>query len=101
MRHVVLGLATAGILLGAATTGNAETIIETTGVAPPDEVVTYVQREHVPSVRVEEEIVIGRPVPDTVEIRTVPQHQKYGYAVINDRRVIIEPGTRRVIRVLE
>lgn len=101
MRHLTLGLATAGLLFGAATVGNAETVIETTGVAPPDEVVTYVQRERVPSVQVEEEIVIGRPVPDTVEIRTVPRYQKYGYAVINNRRVILEPGTRRVIRVLD
>jgi uncharacterized protein DUF1236 len=77
------------------------TVIETTGVAPPDEVVTYVQRERVPSVRVDGDIRAGFAVPDTVEIRTIPRYQQYGYAVINERRVIIEPGTRKVIRVLD
>jgi len=31
----------------------------------------------------------------------VPQHTEYRYAVVNDRRVIVEPRTRRVIRILD
>ena len=91
------------LLLASVGAGYAQstTIIETTGVAPPDEVVTYVQRERVPSVRIEGDIIVGRPVPDTVEIRTIPRYQQYGYAVINERRVLIEPGSRRVIRVID
>lgn len=102
MRSVALALAAAS-LLASAVTANAQstTVIETTGVGPPDEVVTYVQRERVPSVRVEGDISIGYAVPDTVEIRTIPQHQKYGYAVVNNRRVILDPGTRKVIRIIE
>jgi hypothetical protein len=75
----------------------------TVGVAvgPPDEVVTYVQREQVPSVRVQEEVVVGHALPGTVELRSVPSHTQYGYAIVNDRRVIVEPSTRRVIRIIE
>jgi hypothetical protein len=76
-------------------------VIETTGAAPPDEVVTYVQRERVPSVRVEGNVAVGYELPSSVEIRSVPRHDRYGYAVINDRRVIVEPRTRKVIRVIE
>ena len=72
------------------------TVIETTGAAPPDEVVTYVQRERVPSVRVEGDVAIGYAVPGTVELRTIPNHSRYSYTVINDRRVLVEPGTRKV-----
>jgi len=34
-------------------------------------------------------------------VRPVPRHAEYHYAVVNDRRVIVEPRTRRVIRVIE
>lgn len=70
-------------------------------VAPPDEVVTYVQRERVPSVRVDRDVTVGYAVPDSVELRSVPRYDAYDYAVINDRPVIVEPRSRRVIRVLD
>jgi hypothetical protein len=69
-------------------------------VAPPDEVITFVERERIPSVRIEGDVAVGYVLPDTVEIRTIPQHQKFGYAIVNERRVIVDPGSRKVIRVL-
>jgi Protein of unknown function (DUF1236) len=77
------------------------TVIETTGVAPPDEVITYVQRERIPSVRVEGDIAVGFALPPAVELRAIPNHDRWGYAVVNERRVIVEPRTRRVIRIVE
>jgi hypothetical protein len=103
MRKVVLATVAAAGLFASATAGLAQstTIVETTGAAPPDEVVTYVQRERVPSVRVEGDVVVGYSVPSTVQLRTIPKHSKYSYTVINDRRVLVEPSTRKVIRVIE
>ena len=37
----------------------------------------------------------------TVELRPVPQHTEYRYAVVNDRRVIVEPRTRRVVKIID
>ena len=68
---------------------------------PPREVYTYVEHGDYPSVAVEGEIVVGRPLPATVEIREIPQHHDYAYAVVNHRRVIVEPSTRKVIKVIE
>lgn len=68
---------------------------------PPGEVVTYVQRERAPSVRVEREVVVGEPLPSQVELRTVPRHTEYRYAVVNDRRVIVEPKSRKIIKIVE
>jgi hypothetical protein len=68
---------------------------------PPDEVVTYVERERAPSVRVEERVMVGEPLPATVELHTVPRHEKYSYAIVNDRRVIVEPRTRKVVKIIE
>jgi hypothetical protein len=96
-RHMLGGIVAATALWPALATAQT-TVIET---APPDEVVTYVQRESVPSVRIEGDIRVGGTLPGTVELRTIPRHEKFGYAVVNDRRVIVEPSTRRVIRIVE
>jgi len=68
---------------------------------PPAEVRTYVTTENVPSVRVTERIVVGEPLPATVTLRPVPNHTEYSFAVVNDRRVIVEPTTRKVIHIIE
>jgi hypothetical protein len=51
--------------------------------------------------RVQEEIVVGEPLPRTVHVYAIPKHRDYAYAYVNDRRVIVNPGTRRVVRVVE
>jgi hypothetical protein len=68
---------------------------------PPADVRTYVMRERVPSVAVQEEIVVGQPLPRQVRVRSIPKHKEYSYAVVNNKRVIVEPRTRRVIQVYE
>ena len=99
-KHVLGGMLAASVLWPAM--GSAQTtVIETTGAAPPDEVITYVRRESVPSVRVEGDVGVGFTLPGTVQLRTIPRHEQYGYAVINERRVIVEPRTRRVIRIID
>jgi hypothetical protein len=65
----------------------------------PNAVITSIPRDR--SVVVREQVVVGEPLPPTVELRTVPRHTEYRYAVVNDRRVIVEPRTRRVIRILD
>lgn len=68
---------------------------------PPDEVRTYVMREEVPSVRVQREVVVGEELPDAVVLHPVPKYDTYSYAVVNDRRVIVEARTRKVIQIVE
>ena len=53
------------------------------------------------SVVVREEVVVGQPLPETVVLTPVPSHQDYSYAVVNNRRVVVEPRTRQVIRIIE
>jgi len=69
------------------------------GLEIPNAVINSVPRGH--SVVVEERVVVGEPLPPTVELRPVPQHTEYRYAVVNDRRVIVEPRTRKVVRILD
>jgi hypothetical protein len=64
-------------------------------------VITSIQGDRGPSVVVREEVVVGAPLPPTVELRTVPNHTEYRYAIVNDRRVIVEPRSRKVIKIID
>jgi hypothetical protein len=58
-----------------------------------------VQEQQAPSVTMEKDVIIGRPLPNTVTLVEVPKYKKYGYAVVNKKRVIVDPATRNVIKV--
>jgi len=71
------------------------------GLEIPNAVITSIQGERVPSVTVRERVVVGEPLPPSVELRPVPRYTEYRYAVVNDRRVIVEPRTRKIIRIID
>src|SRR3954451_15702950 len=71
----------------------ADTIVVEPGVD------TWVMEQPETSVDVEGDVVVGGVLPDTVEVVEVPKFKKYRYAVINKRRVLIDAGTRKVIKV--
>ena len=71
------------------------------GLEIPNAVITSVQGERVPSVAVQERVVVGEPLPASVELRPVPSYSEYRYAVVNDRRVIVEPRTRKIIKIID
>jgi hypothetical protein len=71
------------------------------GLEIPNAVITSIQGERVPSVTVRERVVVGEPLPATVELRPVPRYSEYRYAVVNDRRVIVEPRTRKIIKIID
>ena len=78
-----------GGLAGAAVELPADVLSAVTGAPRPRSVV------------VRENVAVGEPLPQTVVLTPVPSHTDYSYAVVNDRRVIVEPRTRRVIRIIE
>ena len=71
------------------------------GLEIPNAVITSVQGERYPSVVVHEHVIVGEPLPAEVELRPVPHYTQYDYAVVNDQRVIVEPRTRKVIKVID
>jgi hypothetical protein len=91
--------AAAGAIVGG-TVGAASDVATDIVAPPPPPVVTYVEREDIPSVQVEREVVVGQPLPDAVVIHQVPHHERYAYAVVNHERVIVEPRSRKVIKII-
>jgi uncharacterized protein YcfJ len=100
-----VGGAIVGGPVGAVVGGAAGAVIGGLTADQSMQVRQYVVRQSRPSVRVEERLVVGQPLPRTVELYEVPAdvgvQTEYRYGVVNDRRVIVEPGTRRVIEIIE
>jgi hypothetical protein len=74
-------------------TGIAEGI--TTGV------VDAVRLGRAPNVVVRERVVVGEPLPREVRLYEVQNYPRYRYAIVNDQRLIVDPQSRRVIRIVE
>jgi hypothetical protein len=70
---------------------------------PPREVVTYVEEQPVPQERivVQERVRVGATLPETVVIERVPNNDRYAYAFVNDQRVIVEPRSRKIIKIVQ
>lgn len=84
-----------GAVVGAGVGGTVGAVAE-----PPAEVITYVERDTAPSVTVRERIVVGEPVPATVQLRPVPQHTQFRYAYINNSRVIVDSKSGKVVKII-
>jgi hypothetical protein len=71
-------------------------------VVVPDPVTTWVTEQPMDGdVVVKEKFVVGDALPDKVVIKTVKDHDDYGFAVVNKRRVIVQPKTRKVVKIID
>ncbi|MGJ8572724.1 MAG: DUF1236 domain-containing protein [Hoeflea sp.] len=68
-------------------------------VTPPPTVKTYVMENRPEPVYLEGEVVIGAGVPDTVELRPIPDYEGYQYVNINGQPVLVDAGTRQIVHV--
>ncbi|KGE01069.1 DUF1236 domain-containing protein [Rhizobium sp. YS-1r] len=69
-------------------------------IDPPDTVISYIEQHPVDPIRVRDEVVVGATLPPDVIIREVPDYD-YDYVVVNDRPVLVDPGTRRIVHIYE
>jgi hypothetical protein len=96
----------AGAVVGG-TVGAAVDVAETIlGVEDRPRFREYVIHEHRPSYRFHEEVRIGAVLPERgVTLYEVPREYHvrpgYRYAVVNDRPVIVEPRSRRIVEIIE
>ena len=80
----------AGVVAG----GAAGTIID-----PPEQVRTYVSTNQVEPVYLDGEVVVGAGLPETVELREIPDYE-YRYVYVNGQPVLVEPSSRRIVYVM-
>jgi uncharacterized protein YraI len=67
-------------------------------IDPPERVRTYVAEQEAEPVLLEGEVVVGAELPEVVEFQDVPDYE-YRYAIVNGQRVLVEPGSRRVVYI--
>jgi len=92
--NAALGLA----LLGGVGAALAEDVV----IAPEQETVIreYVKKEPVASLKLPGvELNIGSTLAETVELREIPDVQ-YRYVVVDGQTVLVDPGTRRIVKVI-
>jgi hypothetical protein len=93
---------TAGIfLLAGAGIAAAQTVV----IAPEQETVIreYVKKKPIASIDLPGiELNIGSTVPETVELHRIEAPDvAYSYTVVGNRTYVVEPGTRKVIHVID
>lgn len=95
--------AVAGIIIFGLTAGAA--VADTIVIQPEQETVIreYVKRKPIASIDLPGiELNVGAALPDTVEFHTIDAPDvKYRYVVVKDRIVLVDPDTRRIVRVMD
>ncbi|BCG95628.1 MULTISPECIES: DUF1236 domain-containing protein [Mesorhizobium] len=95
-----LKTAAAGLLLlaGMGAAAAQDVIIE-----PQQETIIreYVHKQPLASVKLPGvELNVGTALPDTVELREVP-NVKYRYVVVDNQTVLVDPGTRKIVKIIQ
>ena len=91
-----IGAAVGGVA-GAAAGGVTGAAVD--AIDPPDEVRTYVTTNQVDPVYLEGEVVVGAGLPETVQLREIPDYE-YRYVYVNGQPVLVEPESRRIVYVV-
>ena len=99
MKTHVTALAAGILLLASAGVAAAQTVV----IAPEQETVIreYVKSKPVASNLPGVELNIGSTVPDTVELHKIDAPDiAYSYTVVGSRTYVVEPGTRKIVHVI-
>lgn len=101
MKSQVQALLVGFALLGGVHIAAAETVV----IAPEQETVIreYVKKQPIASIDLPGvELNIGSTVPDTVEIHKIDAPDvTYSYTVVGGRTYVVEPGTRKIVKILD
>jgi uncharacterized protein YraI len=65
---------------------------------PPEQVRTYVRENRIDPVYLDGEVVVGAGLPESVQLRQVPDYQ-YSYVYVNGVPALVDPASRRIVYV--
>jgi hypothetical protein len=104
MKRMLIGVAAAAVV---ATGAVAQTVV----IEPQQRTIirNYVVQERVRPIELREQVVVGATIPAEVELVPVPEPiyaevptlRPYRYFVWDDRFVLVEPSSRRVIEIID
>lgn len=94
----------AGAAVGAAGGAVAGAVVGGIAADQRQEFRTYVTEQKVPSATYREQVVVGATLPETITYREVPAKYgktEYRYTVVNNKTVLVEPKTRKIVQIIE
>ena len=101
MKQIILGAALAAVL---ATPLVAQTVV----IAPEQRtaIKEYVVKEKIRPHKLQSRVTVGATLPADIELAPVPEtwgptFRSYRYIYTGDDVVLVDPGTRRVIQVID
>ena len=98
MRKFAFAGLAAGAMLGYAGFATAQDVV----IAPEQETVIkeYVHKQPLASINLPGvELSVGSTLPETVELHEIPDVQ-YRYVVVDNQTVVVDPGTRKIVQVI-
>jgi hypothetical protein len=99
-----VGGAVVGGPVGAVVGGVGGAVVGTITDANQPKFREYVIREHHPSYRYDREVVVGAELPAAgVTYWEIPRDYgvtEYRYTIVNDRTVIVDPKTHRIVQII-
>ena len=57
-------------------------------------------REFSSDIRFGRSLSVGESLPETVELHSIPNHESYRYAVVDDHRFVVDAMSRKVVYVI-
>jgi hypothetical protein len=101
MKPVIRMTVVAALLAGSAFGAMAQDVVISTEQEPV--ITEYVTKHTVTSVDVPDvEVTVGTALPDTVELHKIDAPDvSYQYTVVNGSTVIVDPATRKIIKVIQ
>ena len=105
MKYPLFGTFVATLLMAGSSLADTSSTTTTTVTLTPQqqtEVREYVAKEHRPSVTVNDfDVSPGATLPPSVAFYSVPKVDRYQYTVVNEKRVLVDPTTRRIVEVYD
>ena len=94
------------LLLSAPAFAQSSTTSTTTTITTEQtgKVRSYVMKEKPASVKITKEVSVGAELPSDVQLRTLPAEvgvADYSYTVVNGQTVLVEPRTRKIVKIIE
>src|SRR5262245_34598298 len=99
-------IAVAALALSAGSQSFAQTTVIELSPEQRTTIREYVVRERVPAAAIRGEVRVGGVLPADVQLVTVPDTwgpsvRRYRYVHWNDRVVLVEPSSRRVVQIID
>lgn len=92
--------ATSGTVSGASAAQNLAIIDAALTVAADPPARQHTWQESLPKAWINRGMSVGETLPETIALHFIPRHETYRYAVVNDRRIIVDAASRRVVYVI-